>query len=1426
MKTKILLIITITLSTLIVSGQTTTAFRKNYDQALFDLPGNIVEGLTANTYVMVGTNLSFLPIYGTVTQLNDTGAITWSFRYSDASISFQLNDIKKDAGANQYITCGGSESNSAVFMVLDAAGNVVISKKFKINEADGAWFNRVIKASDGGYVAVGYVTGYDPDGAGPEIDFSPINYIDNNGDPQTEYVGSPLIVKLDASGNHLWHKVFRYYTAATKNPATERIYNDASFTDVVEVSDGYVAVGSYDVNQHLSATDSDGDDATPTDALILKTTTAGVITYHKQIDNPDSDPSQNSKYLSAVNTTSAGAIIAAGTDNLKELIQKFAGPGGFSNTFSRLFTYSTTFFITDPVDISQIYEVNGGTDLVTMAMYIKPLSFFANSIHRVNPTATANVWAKRYNFNLISILPRGGKTSDNGYITMSMTAGGANYDYHVIKTDPTGDTPASGCPASSFSPAASAGPTTFVDPYYNSWSGTPGANALAIIKSAISPTPSYVCTKTACIPPLEATTVTATPATICAGDPSTITASGPSSGVSYQVWTAASGGTNLGTTPLVVSPGATTTYYIQTVNNSDPLCISATRIPVTVTVTPSVTPTFTAVVPICSGDALAPLPTTSNNGITGTWSPAINNTATTTYTFTPTVGQCATTTTLTITVNTPVTPTFTAVAPICTGDPLAPLPTTSNNGITGTWSPAINNTTTTTYTFTPTAGQCATTTTLTITVNSSPTTPTFTAVAPICSGDALAALPTTSNNGINGTWSPAINNTTTTTYTFTPTSGQCATTTTMTITVNPNVTPTFTAVAPICSGDALAALPTTSNNSITGTWSPAINNTATTTYTFTPTAGLCATTTTMTITVNAPTTPTFTAVSPICSGDALAALPTISNNSITGTWSPAINNTATTTYTFTPTVGQCATTTTMTITVNAPTTPTFTAVNPICSGDTLAPLPTTSNNGVTGAWSPAINNTVTTTYTFTPTVGQCATTTTMTITVNSTPATPTFTAVAPICSGDALAALPTTSNNSITGTWSPAINNTATTTYTFTPTLGQCATTTTMTITVNPNVTPTFTAVAPICSGDILTALPTTSNNGVTGIWSPAINNTATTTYTFTPTAGLCATIVTMTITVNPLPSITITGNNTLCNGDSTILTAGGGINYSWSTSDTTSVISVNPSTTTTYIVTGTDANGCSNVNQVTVNVLTPPTAAITGTNTICFGSSVVLTAFGGGSYSWNTGDTTTTINVSPNDTTIYTLIASIGSCSDTTTYTINVNPLPVITVSPSPDTTIVLGQTVDLVASGGTTYSWSPTDYLSCSICANPTATPEQTTTYCVSTTNNGCINSACVTIFVDIICGELFVPTAFSPNGDGSNDCLIVYNNCIETMIFKVYARWGEVVFETTDVEQCWDGSFNGKDLNNAVFIYTLEATLINGEQISLKGNVSLIR
>ena len=214
----------------------------------------------------------------------------------------------------------------------------------------------------------------------------------------------------------------------------------------------------------------------------------------------------------------------------------------------------------------------------------------------------------------------------------------------------------------------------------------------------------------------------------------------------------------------------------------------------------------------------------------------------------------------------------------------------------------------------------------------------------------------------------------------------------MTITVNPLITPTFSQVDAICSGDVLDPLSLTSDNGITGTWSPAINNTATTTYTFTSdttqSGQACAVNETMTITVNPLITPTFSRVDAICNGDVLAALPTTSNNNVIGTWTPAIDNTATTIYTFSPDTTQsgqaCAVNETMTITVNPVITPTFTQVAAICNGDFLAALPTTSNNGVIGTWSPAIDNTRTTTYTFTPdTLEICADLMTLEIVVNN-----------------------------------------------------------------------------------------------------------------------------------------------------------------------------------------------------------------------------------------------------------------------------------------------------------------------------------------------------------------------------------------------------------------------------------------------------------
>ncbi len=326
-------------------------------------------------------------------------------------------------------------------------------------------------------------------------------------------------------------------------------------------------------------------------------------------------------------------------------------------------------------------------------------------------------------------------------------------------------------------------------------------------------------------------------------------------------------------------------------------------------------------------------------------------------------------------------PTFTQVSAICEGQTLNPLPTTSLNGIVGTWSPALNNMATTTYTFTPTSTTCGVPVTMTISVLPTGTTPTFTQIAAICEGDPAPVFPTVSLEGIDGTWSPAPSNVATTTYTFTPNNVSCLTTTQMTVTVTTKVTTAFTQLPSVCSGSTMTALPTVSDNGVTGTWSPALNNTQTTTYTFTPATGVCATATSMTIVVTPKPTPTFTAITPICEGELVNPLPATSTNSISGTWTPAFNNIATTLYTFTPATGVCANTTQLTVVVNPKLTPSFASFGTICYADSAFSLPLVSNNSVNGTWSPALNNTQTTTYTFTPNVGECANNATATVSV-------------------------------------------------------------------------------------------------------------------------------------------------------------------------------------------------------------------------------------------------------------------------------------------------------------------------------------------------------------------------------------------------------------------------------------------------------------
>ncbi len=378
-----------------------------------------------------------------------------------------------------------------------------------------------------------------------------------------------------------------------------------------------------------------------------------------------------------------------------------------------------------------------------------------------------------------------------------------------------------------------------------------------------------------------------------------------------------------------------------------------------------------------------------------------------------------------------------------------------------------------------------------------------------------------------------------------------------------------------------------------------------------------------------------------------------------------------------------------------------------------------------------------------------------------------------------------------------------------------------------------------ICYRDniILTAV---GNNINTYLWSPSISDStnssinimpiSTSTYSVLVTSlENCIATDTITVIVYPLPTFSVR-DTTICFGNSVTVgvfnTFNSAATYSWTPGNLSGIsVTVSPQDTTTYLVTSLDSNACHYSMPLTVNVDSLPIATITGINRICYGESTTLSASGGTSFLWTpVNSTSNTITVTPLTTSSYQMIANSTICYDTTSVTVTVDPKPVISVTH--DTTLIIGMSVPLNVTGADTYDWSPIDDLSCVNCSNPVAKPYSTIEYCVLGTNTyGCLDTACVNVTIDAECGEVFVPSAFSPNGDGKNDVLYVYGKCIKSMEFRIFNRWGEKVFESTDPDIGWDGSYRGKDADTDVFVYYLKAEYYIGTKVDTKGNITLM-
>lgn len=343
---------------------------------------------------------------------------------------------------------------------------------------------------------------------------------------------------------------------------------------------------------------------------------------------------------------------------------------------------------------------------------------------------------------------------------------------------------------------------------------------------------------------------------------------------------------------------------------------------------------------------------------------------------------------------------------------------------------------------------------------------------------------------------------------------------------------------------------------------------------------------------------------------------------------------------------------------------------------------------------------------------------------------------------------------------------------------------------------------------------------------------------------------VTPTIQLDNIPAVE------LCDPDTVSLSAnsfGTADEFIWSTnsdfSDTLngnlsdSVVEVYSTSSGYYYVMASNP-GCSVIDSVEV-VFTSAALLLQGDTTICVGDESVIAATSQdpnitfSNFQWSpdsiivSGDGTSSIVATPSSTQwVYVTAEASNGCIINDSILVQVSNISSSTVNAfTSDDEVPVGSTVTLTAepNGSYIYSWTPPDNLTDPNGQTTDALVNETTTYQVQISDGICTKSAFITVKAfTFICEEpfVYVPNAFTPDGDGDNDIMFVRSSIVEELIFRIYNRWGELVFETSDINEGWDGTFKGKLSDPDVYDYYLEGFCIDGQEFLIQGNITLIR
>ena len=380
------------------------------------------------------------------------------------------------------------------------------------------------------------------------------------------------------------------------------------------------------------------------------------------------------------------------------------------------------------------------------------------------------------------------------------------------------------------------------------------------------------------------------------------------------------------------------------------------------------------------------------------------------------------------------------------------------------------------------------------------------------------------------------------------------------------------------------------------------------------------------------------------------------------------------------------------------------------------------------------------------------------------------------------------------------------------------------------------------------------SGNGVFS-WSPLLNiinaNTATPTvnpsnttlyYVNLDESG-CRNRDSVRVRAVRFVSLKAINDTTICSGDALQLSAAtNGLHFNWTPSanlNNTSLLQpvAITNTTTTYQIIA-SIGSCSATDDITVITVPYPVARAGNDTVICYNTSARLNgSTDGNSFSWSPISYLNNPNIlnpvsSPAITTAYILTAfnNLG-CPKPGKDTVVVTVLPRVRAFAGRDTTVVVGQQLQFDGSGGTGYLWSPGTGLNNVTIANPIGVYSAETdsiTYRLAVTDQaGCTDTAFVTVKIFKTNPYVFVPTAFTPNGDGRNDVVRPIAVGIQQIkYFNIYNRWGQLVFSTRDNNRGWDGKINGTLQNSGVFVWMVSAIDYTGKNFFLKGTVTLIR